>query len=205
MEEIYLHAQCFGGTSLNALIVYGTSFGATKGTAEEMARILREEHYDIKLVNAQEEKIKDISAYQLVIVGSSLANCRWNSHAEDFLKRFQKDFDHTALALFVSSVNPIAKREGNTEEMAKLHKIALEDKITKYNLKPIMIGVFGGILNYNKMGFIARKGMEIAFKTRLQTTGFQEVEPGVYDLRDWDEIRSWTRDLVKLCARKNSE
>jgi len=190
---------------LNALIVYGTSFGATKGTAEEMARILREEHYDIKLVNVQEEKIKDISAYQFIIVGSSLANCLWNSQAEDFLKRFQKDFDHTSLALFVSSVNPIAKREGNTEEMAKLHKIALEDKITKYNLKPIMIGVFGGILNYNKMGFIARKGMEIAFKTRLQTTGFYEVEPGVYDLRDWDEIRSWTRDLVKLCACKNSE
>jgi len=190
---------------LNALIVYGTSFGATKGTSEEIARILREKHYNINLVNAQEEKIKDISAYQLVIVGSSLANCKWNSQAEEFLKRFQNDFDHKALALFVSSVNPIAKREGNTEEMAKLRKIALEDKIAKYHLKPIMTGVFGGILNYNKMGFLARKGMEIAFKTRLQTTGFQEVEPGVYDLRDWDEIRSWTRDLVKLCARKNSE
>ena len=170
-----------------------------------MVRILREEHYDIKLVNAQEEKIKDISAYQLVIVGSSLANCKWNSQAEEFLKRFQNDLDHKALALFVSSMNPIAKREGNTEEMAKLRKIALEDKIAKYHLKPIITGVFGGILNYNKMVFLARKGMEIAFKTRLQTTGFQEVEPGVYDLRDWDEIRSWARDLVKLCARKNSE
>ncbi len=191
--------------NLHGLIVYGTSFGATKGTSEEIAGILREEHYDIKLVNAQEEKIKDISAYQLVIVGSSLANCRWNSQAEEFLKKFQNDLDHKALALFVSSVNPIAKREGNTEEMARLRKIALEDKIAKYNLKPIMTGVFGGILNYNKMGFLARKGMEIAFKTRLQNTGFQEVEPGVYDLRDWDEIRSWTRDLVKLCTRKNSE
>ena len=61
------------------LIVYGTSFGATKGTSEEIARILREENFDIKIVNAQEEKVKDISEYQLVIVGSSLANCRWNS------------------------------------------------------------------------------------------------------------------------------
>jgi len=182
---------------LRGLIVYGTSFGATKGTSEEIARILREENFDVKIVNAQEEKVKDISEYKLVIVGSSLANCKWNSQAEDFLKKFQKDFEHKALALFVSSIAPIAEREGNTEEIAKLRKIALEDKVSKYGLKPLMTGLFGGILDYNKMGFLARKGMEIAFKSRLQNTGFKEVQPGVYDLRDWDEIRSWTRELAK--------
>jgi len=75
------------------LIVYGTTFGATKGTSEEIARILREENFDVKIVNAQEEKVKDISEYDLVIVGSSLANCRWNSQAEDFLKRFHKELN----------------------------------------------------------------------------------------------------------------
>ncbi|MFX1342174.1 MAG: hypothetical protein ACFFAL_05700, partial [Promethearchaeota archaeon] len=105
-------------------------------------------------------------------------------------------------ALFVSSVNPIAVREGNKEEIAKTRKIALEDKVSKYHLKPIMTGLFGGILNYNKMGFLARKGMEVAFKERLQNTGFKEVEPGVYDLRDWGEIRNWTRELAKVFARK---
>ena len=183
------------------LIVYGTTFGATKGTSEEIARILREENFDVKIVNAQEEKVKDISEYDLVIVGSSLANCRWNSQAEDFLKRFHKELEHKKLALFVSSVAPIAEREGNTEEITKIRKIALEDKVSKYGLKPIMTALFGGILNYNKMGFLARKGMEVAFKSRLQNNGFKEAEPGVYDLRDWDKIRSWTRELAKVCAR----
>jgi menaquinone-dependent protoporphyrinogen IX oxidase len=179
------------------LIVYGTSFGATKGTSEEIARVLREENFDIKIVNAGEEKVKDISEYELVIVGSSLANCRWNSQAEDFLKKFHKEFEHKKLALFVSSVGAIAEREGNTEEVAKIRKIALEDKVSKYGLKPITTGLFGGILNYNKMGFMTRKGMEVAFKSRLQNNGFKEAEPGVYDLRDWDKIRSWTRELAK--------
>jgi menaquinone-dependent protoporphyrinogen IX oxidase len=183
--------------SPRVLIVYGTSFGATKGTSEEIARILREENFDIELVNAQEEKVKDISEYKLVIVGSSLANCRWNSGAENFLKKFQKELDHKALALFVSSVAPIAEREGNTEEIAKIRKIALEDKMSKYGLKPIMTGLFGGVLDYNRMGFLTRKGMEVAFKSRLQNNGFKEIQPGVYDLRDWDEIRSWTRELAK--------
>jgi len=179
------------------LIVYGTSFGATKSTAEEIARILREENIDIKMVDAQEEKIKDISAYQLIIVGSSLANCRWNSHVEDFLKRFHTELEHKELALFVSSVIPIAEREGNTEEIAKARKIAIEDKVSKYSLKPIMTGMFGGVLDYNKMGVLARKGMEIAFKSRLQNGGFKEIQPGIYDLRNWDEIRSWARELAK--------
>jgi len=183
--------------SPRGLIVYGTTFGATKGTSEEIARILREENFDIKIVNAQEEKVKDISEYELVIVGSGLANCRWNSKAENFLKRFNRELGQKELALFVSSIAPIAKREGNTEEIARLRKIALEDKVSKYGLKPITMGLFGGILNYNEMGPLARKGMEIAFKSRLQNTGFKEVEPGVYDLRDWDEIRNWVRELVK--------
>ena len=179
------------------LIVYGTTFGATKGTSEEIARILREENFDIKIVNAQEEKIKDISEYELVVVGSSLANCKWNNQAEDFLKRFHKELGHRKLALFVSSVAAIAEREGNTEEIAKIRKIALEDKISKYGLKPATTALFGGILNYNKMGLLTRKGMEVAFKSRLQNSGFKESEPSVYDLRDWDKIRSWTRELAQ--------
>lgn len=184
--------------SPRGLIVYGTSFGATKGTSEEIARILREENFDIMIVNAQDEKVKDISEYELIIVGSSLANCRWNSQAEDFLKKFHKEFEHKKLALFVSSVAAIAEREGNTEEVARIRKIALEDKISKYGLKPIKTSLFGGILNYNKMGWMTRKGMEVAFKSRLQNGGFKEAEPGVYDLRDWDKIQSWTRELAKM-------
>jgi menaquinone-dependent protoporphyrinogen IX oxidase len=186
--------------SPRGLIVYGTSFGATKGTAEEIARILREESFDIKIVNAQEEEVKDISEYQLVIVGSGLANCKWNSEAENFLKKFRREFEHKELALFVSSLKTIAEREGNTGEIARIREIALEDVLSKYGLKPIMTGLFGGVLDYNKMGLLTRKAMEVAFKSRLQNNGFKEAEPGVYDLRDWDEIRNWATELAEKAS-----
>jgi menaquinone-dependent protoporphyrinogen IX oxidase len=179
------------------LIVYGTSFGTTKETSEEIAKVLNEEKFDINIVNAQEEKIKDISDYKLIIVGSSLANCRWNNKAEDFLKKFHKEFENKNLALFVSSLKPIVEKEGNKDEIVKIKKIALDDKISKYGLKPIMTGLFGGVLDYNKMGFLTRKTMELAFKSRLQKNGFKELQSGIYDLRDWNEIRTWARELAK--------
>ena len=182
---------------MKVLIVYGTRYGATKGTSEEIARLLREEKFDVKVFNAQEEKVKDISEYGLIAVGSGVACGRWVNEAEDFLKKFRKEFDNKKLALFVSSVEPIAEREGNTAEVAKMHKIDLEDRVLKYGLKPVSIGFFGGIIDFNRMGFLTRKGMEVAFKAPLQKHGFKETAPGAYDLRDWEEIRNWAKELAK--------
>jgi len=44
--------------SRHGLIVYGTSFGATKGTSEEIGRILREENFDVKVADLQKKKSK---------------------------------------------------------------------------------------------------------------------------------------------------
>jgi len=66
--------------------------------------------------------------------------------AEDFLKKFRRELEHKKLALVVSSVAPIAKREGKTEEVTKIRKSSLEDKASKYNLKPSSIGFFGASL-----------------------------------------------------------
>ncbi|HDQ05535.1 MAG TPA: hypothetical protein ENN36_02285 [Candidatus Bathyarchaeota archaeon] len=185
------------GVNVKALILYGTRYGATKETSEEIANILRKENFDVKVVNTKEEKVKDISDYDLVAVGSGVACNRWVNEAEDFLKKFRKELEHKKLALFVSSVEPIAEREGNTEEVAKTRKAALEDKVSKYGLKPISMGFFGGIIDFNRMGFLTRKGMEAAFKLPLQKHGFKETAPGAYDLRDWNKIRNWAKELAQ--------
>ncbi len=184
------------GDPLKVLIAYGTRYGATTGTSEEIAKILREEGFDTKIVNLKEEKIKDISEYDLIIVGSGMGNCKWASEAEDFLKNFRKEFEGKKLALFVSTMKPFFEREGKIDDVAKTRKIALEDKLAKYGLKPIAVGFFGGVIDYNKMGFIARKGMEF-FKPQLEKDGFKKVAPGIYDLRDWDEIRNWAKELSR--------
>ena len=49
---------------MKTLLVYGTRYGATASTSEEIAKVLQGEGFDVKVVNAKEEKIKDISPYR---------------------------------------------------------------------------------------------------------------------------------------------
>lgn len=147
-------------SKLKTLIAYGTRYGATAVTAEEIAKILHEEGFNVKVANLKEEKIKDISEYGLIVVGSGMAMGNWVSEGEDFLRKFQKGFENKKLALFISSLKPVEEKAGKTAAVDRTRKIGLDDKILKYHLKPIMTGFFGGVLDYDKMNFLTRKAME---------------------------------------------
>ena len=188
------------GVVLKALIAYGTRYGATTGTSEEIGRILREEGFEVKIANTKKEKIKDISPYDLVVVGSGMQMGKWVGEAEDFLKRFRNEFEKKKLAIFVSTMKTVSEREGKTEDIAESRKVSLEDKVAKYSLKPIALGFFGGVIDFNKMGFVTRKGMGF-LKPTLEKDGFREVQPGVYDLRNLDEIRNWAWQLAEIAKQ----
>jgi menaquinone-dependent protoporphyrinogen oxidase len=180
---------------MKTLIVYGTRYGATANTSEEIAKVLQAEGFDVKVVNAKAEKIKDISQYNLIIVGSGMQMGKWTSEAEDFLKRFQKELSLKKVAIFVSSMKSVSEREGKTGDLEKVRKIALEDKVIKYNLQPIALGFFGGVLDFNKMNIITRKTFGF-IRPQLEKDGFKEASPGVYELRDWQEIHVWAKEVA---------
>jgi menaquinone-dependent protoporphyrinogen oxidase len=184
---------------MKTLIVYGTRYGATTGTAEEIANVLRTEGFEVKVVNAKEEKIKDISDYDLIVVGTGVALGKWTGEIEDFVKRFETELPHKKMALFVSTGKFMAERQLKEKPTAveETHKIDIDDKVAKFGLQPISIGFFGGVLNTNKMNFLSRRMFGGFIKSQMGTDGFKETEPGVYEMRDWDEIRSWAKELAQ--------
>ena len=185
---------------MKALIVYGTRYGATTGTSDEIAKVLREEGFEVRVANVKKEKIEDISEYELVIVGSGMRMGKWTGEADDFLKKFRKQLEQTKLAIFVSTMKTVSEREGKTDDVAKMRKVALEDKVAQYNLHPIALGFFGGVLDFSKMGFFFRRTMGF-LKPQLEKDGFEEIQPDLYDLRDWDEIRNWAKELAKKAGK----
>lgn len=181
---------------MKTLIVYGTRYGATGETSEEIAKVLREEGFDVKVLNLKQEKVKDISEYDLVIVGSGIQMGKWTSEADDFLKKFRAELAKKKVALFVSSAfTPVYRIQGKTSEIQSAIEKYLHEKAKSYSLNPVDVTVFGGVLDFNKMGFMTRRalgGMKVSF----ESSGYKETKPGIYDTRSSGEIREWAKKLV---------
>ncbi|MCX6649691.1 MAG: flavodoxin domain-containing protein [Candidatus Bathyarchaeota archaeon] len=180
---------------VNALIVYGTRLGATASTSEEIAKVLREEGLEVRLVDAKKEKVKDIAAYDLVVVGSGIAMGKWMGEPEDFLKRFQTELAGKKVALFVSCGSASPSPTAKPEAVAQARKNYLDDKAAQYGLRPVALGFFGAAYDYNNMPWWASMFMNAA-KKDIMASGAKETRPGLYDTRDWDAIRAWARDLA---------
>jgi len=181
-----------------ALIVYGTRYGATASTSEEIAEVLRKEGFDVRVVSAKEEKVRDIGEYELVIVGSGIQINRWTKEPEKFLKKLQKELARKKVALFVccGSAQPLTEEEEKSEAIGRARRKYLEEKAAKYDLQPIALGLFGGVYNFNRWPWWAGKAKPIT-KQQLDAASFKETKPGVYDTRDWNAIRSWAKELAQ--------
>ncbi len=58
------------------------------------------------------------------------------------------------------------------------------------------MAIFGGIIDYNQMNFITRRAFNNQRKV-YDADGFKENPPGVYDMRDWEEIRKWAKEIAE--------
>jgi menaquinone-dependent protoporphyrinogen oxidase len=181
-----------------ALIVYGTRYGATEMTSEEIAGVLRQEGLDAKVVNLKKDKVKDITEYELVIVGSGIQINKWTGEPEKFLKKFQKELASKKVALFVccGSTQPLDDKTDKATSIANARTKYLEEKAAKYHLQPIALGLFGGVYNYNRVPWLFGKFME-AIKPQLEEAGVPQTKPGLYDTRDLNAIRNWAKELAK--------
>lgn len=182
---------------MKALVVFGTRYGATAGTAEEIVKVLRAEGLDARLVNAREEKVNDISGYGLIIVGSGIKIDRWTREPEKFLAKFKEELTEKKVALFVSSgVQAIYDHDGDTEASERAWRKYLVEKAEKHSLDPISMAMFGGILDFNQMGWLTRKTVGQLWR-KFEEAGYQKKD-GIYDTRDWDAIRNWTVELAAM-------
>jgi menaquinone-dependent protoporphyrinogen oxidase len=179
-----------------ALIVYGTRYGATESTSTEIAGVLQAEGLEVRVVNLKKEKVKDISPYDLIIVGSGMQMGKWTGEPEAFLNQFQKELATKKVALFVSSAaQALIEYEKKIQEVENNRRQYLQEKAAKYNLQPVSMVILGGVWDFNKMNFLFKRTLS-GFKPRIEAAGFKEIKPGLYDTRDMNAIKAWTKELV---------
>jgi menaquinone-dependent protoporphyrinogen oxidase len=174
---------------MKALVVYGTRYGTAAEIAEEIAKVLEDEHLDVDLVNAKKLKNCDVSHYDLLVVGSGIKMNKWTKESMNFLKKNKDRLSNKKVALFVSC------GAANEEKTIPEGQAKYLDKIAKENLinPPIATGLFGGVYDPNPKGLMS-KFVNRFIKKEMEKHGKDTSQR--IDYRNWDEIRMWTKNLL---------
>jgi menaquinone-dependent protoporphyrinogen oxidase len=176
---------------MKALIVYGTRYGTATEIAEEIAKVIREEKVDVDLVNARDQKDIDITQYDLVVVGSGIKIGKWTKASMNFIKKNKAELANRKVALFVTC------GAANDEKTADEGQEKYLDKIAKDNLikEPVSTGLFGSVYDPNAKHGLIFKVINRSIRKELEKQGKDPSKR--LDYRNWDEIRSWAKNLVQ--------
>lgn len=180
-----------GDVRMKALLVYGTRWGGTVDVAQTISKALREEGFTVDIVDAKKSP-DDIQGYDFIVVGSGLRADKWTKESLTFLGKNSESLRTKKTALFVSC--SMADRKDEAREKAKNRYL---DKIAdQYDLKPIALGFFGGLMDFSYSHGLFVDILVRVNRKSLRKNGLDTAN--VYDTRDLTVINAWGRDVAKL-------
>lgn len=157
------------------LVACGTTYGSTREVAEAVAGSLRERGADVDVLPARD--VSGLDGYSGVVLGGALYFFRWHRDARKFLSRFRGRLCELPVAVF--GMGPLGD---SAEEFDSVRK-PFEDYVAKQSwLTPVSVRVFGGSLDPERLRF----PHNLPAMRNL----------GKRDVRDWDDIRTWGRELA---------
>jgi len=180
----FLETQC--GTPENTgkkiLVAYASMHGSTGDVAEAIGKVLCDNgaSVDIRLI----ENVKDPSPYDAAIIGSAVKQSKWLRAAFEFMETHQKTLSQIPVAYFMTCLTLV----GKTEEARQKARTYLDPVLNAVpDVKPYSIGLFAGVLDYNRYSWLVKAVMKHKMKEK-------NVKEG--DYRDWGAIQSWAKGLA---------
>jgi menaquinone-dependent protoporphyrinogen oxidase len=160
---------------MTVLVAYASKRGSTAEIAETVAATLRREGFGVCLERAGE--VRNLERFDAVVLGSAVYMKRWRGDARDFLKKHRKALRQTPFWVFSSG--PVGDPAQDNAEWMEPPKLA--GKIEELGGRGHV--VFGGRVPTEPRGMMER--------------AMVEGTPKEYrDRRDWDEIRTWAKQVA---------
>jgi menaquinone-dependent protoporphyrinogen IX oxidase len=166
----------------NTILVYATRWGATEETAKEIKRVLENNfNINVDLANLKDKKKEnrnpDITPYENIIIGISVARFRWAKEGKTFLKKRKKILATKRLFVFVSSGGAgEAYQRKDMEEYERLQNKWIDSNLNKWGIK-----------------YTSRKALGGRFVGQFADRG---------DNRDWDQIRAWAEEVGAIITKE---
>jgi menaquinone-dependent protoporphyrinogen oxidase len=161
--------------SQKILIAYATRAGSTAEIAKEIGDVLIAKGFAVDVVPVR--KVRNLSPYRAVIVGSAVRAGKWQPEAVKFIARHEARLGEVPTAFFTVCITAKDK----TEEACE--KVSAFLAPVRAMHRPDLEGFFAGQVDLAKLGFIAR----MMAKATKSPEG---------DFRDHAAIRAWAEEAV---------
>ncbi len=178
---------------MKALVAFGTRWGSTEHVAKELASVLERKGRQVDVLDLGKAGAVGLEAYDLVVIGSGIAYGSWSKGALRFLERNAEELSEKRLAMFACCGDLLFDpAKADEHERRYLRDVAL-----KFGLDPFSVGLFGGVIDFDRYSFLVKGilSMRNAGRKDMRERGIDPEKP--YDFRDWEMIRSWGEGLLE--------
>lgn len=165
------------------LVAYATKYGATEEIAEKIGEVLRQAGLAVDVISA--DRVRDLSPYGAVILGSAVYMFQWRKGAVQFLKKHEPALAERPVWLFSSG--PLS--EGDPVEQLEGWRFPKAQQAIADRIRPREIVVFHGAL-------------DLARLNPLEKWAMTKFDSPVGDFRDWEMITAWA---MSIAARLKGE
>lgn len=184
-----------------ALIVYSSRAGCTEEVALRIKEQLENSSIATEVVKVNEKKQfkklyeQDISEFTSILLGTSIIAGKFHKNINKFLTKLEStNIDDKKLGFFICCMKAC-----DTEKATEAINEYIEPNLNAYNLPFSIIDAFGGKLDFSpnsSMNFMVKQLLK---KIMLKDNpDLEDIEPKVYDFRDWDQINKFASSWVKV-------
>ncbi len=153
------------------LIAYASRAGSTAEVAEAIGQVLRGRGIPADVLPVGQ--VAGVSTYRAVIIGSAIRMGKWLPEAARLVEKNQASLAGMPAAFFSVCLT----MQKDTPENRRKVEDYIKPVVQK--VRPLTIGLFGGKMDYSRLGFL----------DRLIVSKMKKVPEG--DYRDWAAIRGW--------------
>jgi len=168
--------------------VYGHTIKISECLKNELAAL-----GDAAVVRPLEEGAADAAAFEAIVIGASIRHGKHSPAVVDFVHAQRALLGSKPSAFF--SVSLVARKPTKNTAQTNPYVKAF---LARAPWQPNLVGVFGGVLDYQRYGFIDRH----AIRFIMTLTGGPTDMHTNTEFTDWDEVRRFAGRISALAARR---
>ena len=187
-----------------ALIVYSSGAGCTEDIALKIKEKLDNSSIKTNIVKINDKdqfkslEQHDINQYSSILLGSSIIKGNFHKNIDKILAKLASTSgENKKLGFFVCCMKAC-----NPEKIEEAKNQYIESNLVEYGLDFSLVDAFGGRLDFSpnsSMNFMVKKILKsIMLKDNPE---MKEIEPKVYDFRDWQQIDNFASSWVNIIRK----